>query len=80
MENPEFPSVCPCKRRKCPRHGDCAACTAHHRNNRYPVYCRRGAATPLSKSAADAPPASGRPVQRRNAANAEEAAADKPKK
>ena len=29
MENNQ-PEACPCKRTKCPRHGDCAACREHH--------------------------------------------------
>jgi len=33
---------CPCKRVKCPRHGDCRACKAHHRlKNRTPPACER---------------------------------------
>lgn len=33
---------CPCKRVKCKRHGDCAACRAHHQEkNKHPVACDR---------------------------------------
>ena len=33
---------CPCKRVKCSRHGDCAACREHHReNSKYSVACDR---------------------------------------
>lgn len=31
---------CPCKRMNCKRHGDCAACIAHHKDSRYPPQCR----------------------------------------
>lgn len=33
---------CPCKRVKCERHGDCAACRAHHAEiKRSPNACER---------------------------------------
>ena len=33
---------CPCKKLKCPRHGDCASCRQHHSTHRkYPPYCER---------------------------------------
>lgn len=33
---------CPCKRRRCSRHGDCAACRAHHSTiKNSPVACER---------------------------------------
>lgn len=33
---------CTCKRKKCPRHGDCMACMEYHRlNSRYAPYCKR---------------------------------------
>ncbi len=33
---------CPCKKLKCPRHGDCAACKQHHATHKkYPPYCER---------------------------------------
>lgn len=37
--------TCPCARRNCPRHGDCAACRAHHAREgaRYPCACERRA-------------------------------------
>ena len=37
MENRE----CPCKKRKCPRHGDCAACREHHAQTGRCVACER---------------------------------------
>ena len=33
--------TCPCKRKKCPRHGDCAACRAYHAERKRPVFCER---------------------------------------
>lgn len=34
---------CPCKRTNCPRHGDCAACQAHHakRGAKHPPFCQK---------------------------------------
>lgn len=34
---------CPCKKKNCPRHGDCEACRIHHAasNRKRPVYCDR---------------------------------------
>ena len=33
---------CPCKKLKCPRHGDCAACRQHHSTqSKLPPYCER---------------------------------------
>jgi hypothetical protein len=33
---------CPCKKLKCPRHGDCAACRLHHATGgKYPPFCDR---------------------------------------
>lgn len=33
---------CPCKRKKCPRHSDCAACRAHHAaHEAAPVACEK---------------------------------------
>ena len=32
---------CPCVKKRCPRHGDCDACTAHHQGRRRPPYCQR---------------------------------------
>ena len=32
---------CPCRKKGCPRHGDCAACRSHHAERRRPVYCER---------------------------------------
>lgn len=31
---------CPCKRTRCPRHGDCTACREHHAGKRNPVFCQ----------------------------------------
>jgi len=33
--------TCPCPKKKCPRHGDCAACRKHHSNTKIPLYCLR---------------------------------------
>lgn len=35
---------CPCKKKKCERHGNCAACRDHHaeKQRRYPVACEKG--------------------------------------
>ena len=35
--------VCPCKRKKCARFGDCEACRAHHLEEGSPPYCERPA-------------------------------------
>lgn len=33
---------CPCKKRSCPRHGDCVSCRKHHANSKgRPVKCER---------------------------------------
>lgn len=34
---------CPCKKKKCERHGDCDACRKHHAESKHqrPVYCER---------------------------------------
>lgn len=34
---------CPCKKRSCPRHGDCEACRRHHAESKHqrPIYCER---------------------------------------
>ncbi len=34
--------TCPCKRLKCPRRGQCAACIAYHEGSRYLPQCLRG--------------------------------------
>ena len=35
-------SDCPCKRSKCARHGNCAACKTHHRTEKKrPTACER---------------------------------------
>ncbi|MBS5536884.1 MAG: hypothetical protein ACLRWN_12210 [Eisenbergiella sp.] len=34
--------VCPCRKHSCVRHGDCAACRQHHKeNSRYQPACDR---------------------------------------
>jgi hypothetical protein len=35
------PSVCPCTKKGCPRHGDCAACEEFHKTGKRPPYCER---------------------------------------
>lgn len=35
---------CPCKRRKCPRFGNCEACRAHHAASKRPRPCEKGGA------------------------------------
>lgn len=36
--------LCPCKKKSCPRYGDCEACRAHHeKNGRYAPYCEKKA-------------------------------------
>ena len=32
---------CPCGKKGCPRHGDCAACRAYHAERTRPVFCER---------------------------------------
>ncbi len=32
---------CPCRKKGCPRHGDCAACRSHHAESKRPVFCER---------------------------------------
>ena len=32
---------CPCGKKGCPRHGDCAACQAYHAERKRPVFCER---------------------------------------
>ena len=32
---------CPCGKKGCPRHGDCAACRAYHAERKRPVFCER---------------------------------------
>ena len=40
MENES--RACPCKKLKCVRHGDCAACRLHHlEHKKTPPYCER---------------------------------------
>jgi len=43
MENEVIQKDCPCKKKKCPRHGRCEECRAHHAasTRRRPVYCER---------------------------------------
>ena len=37
------PIACPCKKKSCERHGDCAACRKHHAGSKRqrPVACER---------------------------------------
>lgn len=44
---------CPCKRIKCPRHGDCAACKEYHKNSRYRTACEQRAQKELKGNCAD---------------------------
>lgn len=37
MENKD----CPCKRKSCPRHGDCEACKAFHADSKIALPCER---------------------------------------
>ena len=32
---------CPCRKKKCERHGDCDACKAYHAGNKRPPACER---------------------------------------
>lgn len=32
---------CPCKRKKCERHGNCVLCREHHKTKKKPIYCER---------------------------------------
>jgi hypothetical protein len=45
MEKPEVnvPAQCPCRKKRCPRFGDCAACRRHHGENPKQglPYCQR---------------------------------------
>ncbi|HEX2938738.1 MAG TPA: hypothetical protein VHO66_07460 [Ruminiclostridium sp.] len=34
-------SPCPCRKKQCPRHGDCDACREHHKNSKYKPACER---------------------------------------
>lgn len=40
-ENGMMNENCPCRKKGCPRHGDCAACRSDHAERRRPVYCER---------------------------------------
>lgn len=33
--------ICPCKRKKCERFGDCTACKEHHAERKTPAACER---------------------------------------
>ncbi|MGN1111484.1 MAG: GNAT family N-acetyltransferase [Oscillospiraceae bacterium] len=39
--------TCPCKKKSCPRHGDCEACRKHHEDSKRkrPVYCEKHKST-----------------------------------
>lgn len=43
MTNKNTDPTCPCKKKSCPRHGDCDACRQHHAESKRqrPVYCDR---------------------------------------
>lgn len=34
-------TVCPCKRKKCERHGNCGACREHHAKTKRPIPCEK---------------------------------------
>ena len=40
-ENGMMNENCPCRKKGCPRHGDCAACRSDHAERRRPVFCER---------------------------------------
>ena len=40
-----YPLACPCRKRKCERHGYCEACDAYHRAKGKRPYCVRKQAT-----------------------------------
>ncbi len=44
--------TCPCKRLKCKRRGNCAACNAHHSEKKNPVACQRARRDPEEEQAA----------------------------
>ena len=80
MEKTDLPAACPCKRRKCPRHGDCAACRAHHAGRRCPPACENQPVSSPPKTDAAVPLAPRRSSPRHNAASAPETAADRREK
>lgn len=43
MTKPKNPMSCSCKKKSCPRHGDCEACRRHHAESKRdrPVYCMK---------------------------------------
>ena len=41
MEHAMVNRDCTCRKGKCPRHGDCAACRAHHKESGRCVACER---------------------------------------
>lgn len=41
---------CPCKRARCPRHGNCEACRAHHAGSKYSAACDRAVARAPKKA------------------------------
>lgn len=43
MEAKAEQALCPCKRKKCKRFGDCRGCRAHHGEKGTPPYCERPA-------------------------------------
>lgn len=42
---------CPCKRKKCPRHGDCEACRAYHADSDIELPCERRQGKKVKKQA-----------------------------
>jgi hypothetical protein len=41
MVFPHGLTECPCKKKKCPRHGICEECIAHHKSKGQLPYCER---------------------------------------
>lgn len=41
METDNLKIDCPCKRKKCERYGDCAACREHHAGEKFLTACDR---------------------------------------
>ncbi len=41
MDVPTQAPPCPCKREKCPRHGNCKACREHHAGKATKTACQR---------------------------------------
>lgn len=41
MPYPHGLTECPCKKKKCPRHGNCEECIPYHKNKGKLPYCER---------------------------------------